>query len=132
LFVLANDRDILSLELEPQNIEENFLDKGTVSYDSSVIMSKYNVSTQQGTQTIREPFYVKNIKVSRQGKVDFDIINEERNSTTTVASKHLDRKLVVGGNSSKVKTGFSTSYDTGCQIDTVSIEGRLQSKSRNV
>ena len=34
--------------------------------------------TRQGTMTTREPFYMKNIKVNKSGKVDFIIINDER------------------------------------------------------
>jgi len=82
--------------------------------------------------TTREPFYMKNIKVNRQRKGDFVIINNERNNETIVNNKHLGRKLVVGGNTGKVNTGFRTTYDVGFQIDTISLEGKLHMKSRNI
>ena len=51
---------------------------------------------------------MKNIKVQKQGKVDFVIINEERNKETIINNKHLGRKLIVGGNTSKQNTGYRT------------------------
>lgn len=132
LYIMANVNDALFIELEPIALDSVFLDRGTDTYISDVVLSKYNVMTNQNTMTTREPFYMKNIKVSKQGKVDFVIINEERNKETIVNNKHLGRKLVVGGNTNKVRTGFRTSYDVGCEINTISLEGRLQMKSQNV
>jgi len=132
LFILANINDTLVLELEPIAIDGTFLDRGVTPFVSDVVLSKYNVMTNQDVMTTREPFYMKNIKVNKQGKVDFVIINEERNKETIVNNKHLGRKLVIGGNTNKVSTGFRTSYDTGCEINTISLEGRLQMKSRNI
>ncbi len=132
LFMFTGTNDMLKLSLEPKLITDTFLDKGTVTYSSTVVMSSYNVETKQGTQTIRDPFYIKNIKVNTSGSVDLDIINSERNNTKTVNTKHLGRKLVIGGNSEKINIGFSSTYNVGCEIDTLSIEGRLQLKSKNV
>ncbi len=132
LFILANTNDIFKMDLEPKDIDSNFQDKGTVNYESKVVMSSYNLETRQGTKTIREPFYIKNIKVNTKGKVNLDIINSERLNTKTVNTKHIHRRLVIGGNSEKINVGFSTSYDTGCAIDTISVEGRLQARSRNI
>lgn len=132
LFLLVGTNEVLTMDLRPKLLTDTFLDRGVTSYQSKVILSQYNVMTGQDTMTIRVPFYMKNIKVRKQGKVDFAIINKERNKETIVNDKHLGRKLVVGGNTDKVETGFVTSYDTGCQIDTISLEGRLQPKSQNV
>jgi len=132
LFILANLNDVLTIGLEPIAIDSVFLDRGITPYESEIILSKYNIMTNQDTMTTREPFYMKNIKVNRQGKVDFVIINNERNNETIVNNKHLGRKLVVGGNTGKVNTGFRTTYDVGFQIDTISLEGKLHMKSRNI
>lgn len=136
LYLLANLDDLFVLELEPLELDGVFLDERTDSkfkpYESNVIMSRYNMMTNQNTMTFREPFYMKNIKVKKQGKVDFVIINNERDNETVVNNKHLGRKLVVGGNTSKVNTGFRTSYDVGCEINTISLEGRVHLKSRNI
>lgn len=132
LMMMANTNDVLVMDLEPLDITGTFLDRGVTTYQSDVILSRYNVITNQDSMTIREPFYMKNIKVKKQGKVDFVIINNERAKETIVNNKHLGRKLVVGGNTEKVDTGFRTSYDVGCEINTISLEGRLQMKSRNI
>lgn len=134
LYLYANTNSILKVELQPKDLTATFLDSGVTPYVSTVIMSPYNVETRQGTKTIREPFYIKNIKVNTEGSVDLDIINDERQSTKTVLTKHIElgRRLFIGGNSEFVKIGFSTNYSNGCEIDTLSIEGMLKLKSRNV
>lgn len=133
LYLLADDGNAYKIILEPIDISSSFLDADTgLSFTSTVIMSKYNVELRNEVRAIREPFYIKNIKTSRSGLVDLDIINSERASTTNVKSKHVDRRLFIGGNSEKINIGFSTSYDTGCQLDTISIEGRFSTKSRNI
>ena len=95
-------------------------------------MSKYNAMSKQGIKAIREPFYTKNVKLASLGKVDLDIINSERQTTRTVKTKHNKRRIFVGGNSEKINIGFSTSYDTGCQINSVSIEGIVKQRSKNI
>lgn len=120
------------LALEPIDINSTFLDKGTDVYESSLIMSKYNIETKQNTKAIREPFYIKSIKANTLGKVDLDIINNERLKTKTINTKHLVRKLFIGGTNEKMDIGFSTSYDTGCQINAINLEGRIKTRSRNL
>ena len=132
LYILAGTTDILEIDLEPQDLAGSFLDRGITSYKSEVILSEYNVMTNQKTMTTRDKFYMKNIKVEKDGKVDFVIINNERNKETVVNNKHLGRKLVVGGNTSKVNTGFRSEYPTGFEINTISLEGRLEPKSKNI
>lgn len=132
LIILGDDNKITKLELEPKNISDSFLDFGDTSFTSKVVMSKFNIETNQGSKIIREPFYIKNIKINTYGKTDLDIINSERTKTKLINTKHLERKIVIGGNSEKINIGFSTSYDTGVQIDTVNIEGRVKTKSRNI
>jgi len=132
LFLMIDANKICKIDLEPLEIGDSFLDIGSVPYTSSVVMSKFNLQTAQGNQIIREPFYIKNIKTKTTGSIDFTILNEERDITTIVNKKYLNRKLIVGGNSDKTRTGFSTSYTDGCQIDTISIEGRITVRSKNI
>lgn len=127
-----NNISIDKIELEPIDIDNTFLDYGTDTYLSSVVMSKYNVMSKQGIKAIREPFYTKNVKLASLGKVDLDIINSERQTTRTIKTKHNKRRIFVGGNSEKINIGFSTSYDTGCQINSVSIEGIVKQRSKNI
>ena len=133
LYLMASDSKVYKLSLEPIDISSNFLDADTgLAFTSSVVMSRYNVELSNEVRAIRQPFYIKNIKSSTDGMVDMDIINSERASTTTIKQKFLSRRLFVGGNSEKINIGFSSSYDTGCQINTVSIEGRFSTKSKNI
>lgn len=133
LFILCGTNQICSMDLDLKDINDtDYLDFGTTEYVSSVILSDFNVDTQQGTRVIREKFYPKNIKVNCNGKVDLGIINQERNSTKKIDAKHIGRKLFIGGTTDKVKIGFSTSRNTGCQIDAISIEGLMKIRSRNV
>ena len=127
-----NNISIDKIELEPIDIDNTFLDYGTDTYLSSVVMSKYNAMSKQGIKAIREPFYTKNVKLASLGKVDLDIINSERQTTRTIKTKHNKRRIFVGGNSEKINIGFSTSYDTGCQINSVSIEGIVKQRSKNI
>lgn len=129
---VLNNISIDKIELEPIDIDNTFLDYGTDTYLSSVVMSKYNVMSKQGIKAIREPFYTKNVKLASLGKVDLDIINSERQTARTIKTKHNKRRIFVGGNSEKINIGFSTSYDTGCQINLVSIEGIVKQRSKNI
>lgn len=132
LYLFMNSNKLSSINLEPKDINDLFLDYGVYSYKSSVVLSSFNIETKQGTQVIREPFYPKNIKSNIFGKVDLDIINSERLSTNTVKTKHIPRKIFIGGNSEKINIGFSTEYSTGCQINAISLEGRVKIRSRNI
>lgn len=134
MYLFANTDSILKIELHPKLVTDTFLDKGVTAYESKVVMSSYNVETRQDTQVIREPFYIKNIRTNIKGKVDLGIINSERNNEKTVNTKHLElgRKLVIGGNSDKINISFSSSYNVGCELNTVSVEGILRTKSRNI
>lgn len=133
LYLFVNTNEVLTMNLEPLPLNSAFLDKGINAYESNVLMSSFNVQTREETQIIREPFYVKNIKVESIGLVDVYTKNSERNNLIiTTKNKHINRKLFIGGNSEKVNIGFSSSYGTGCEIDLVNIEGRIKTKSRNV
>ena len=132
LFVLADDNTLGKIELSIRDIEEQFLDLGTISYESEVLLSKFNLETKQGTRNIREPFFVKNVKTNIVGKCDLKIIDDERKSSKIINTKHLGRRLFVGGNSNKTTIGFMSKYDTGCIISTISLEGLLKIRSRNV
>lgn len=138
LFVLCDGNKICKVDLSIREIDNKFIDYNTVSeeydinYESIVTMSKFNIETKQGTRIIREPFYVKNIKLTKSGDMDINIVNEERNSYKTVKNKFLGRRIFIGGNSEKVYFEFKSSYNTGCSVNAVSIEGILKTRSRNI
>ena len=133
LFILADTNSLYSLELDVKEITESFLDNGIASYTSSVLLSRFNIETRQKSQAIRENFYMKTVRSKVDGNVDFTIVNEERNNTKTIDSKHLqlERRILVGGHSDKVKIGYTTSYDTGCAINVLNVEGSMKLRSRN-
>ena len=134
LAVLYGSQNIATIDLGFKDINDtDFLDHGTTPYTSSVIMSRYNIQTGQKSKTIREPLYMKSMKVAKDGDVDMTITNDERlsNPTRTINTKFLNRKIFISGNSDKIAVGFSTNYNTGCAIDTVSIEGLINTKTQN-
>jgi len=131
LYLLVDGNGLAKMELSITDINDSFLDMGTDEYISEVTLSRFNIETKQGTRSIREPFFVKNLKVSYEGICDLDIINSERNNVKTIKDKHLDRRLFIGGNSDKVSLKFQTNYDLGCKINTISLEGLFVSRSQN-
>jgi hypothetical protein len=137
LFILCNARDIAIVNLDTLDINEQFYDFDSVTklytqpYESKVTLSRFNIQTRQDTRIIREPFYTKSIVISKEGKFDLDIINEERGTTKTVNEKNLNRKIFIGGNTSKVSLSMVSSYSTGCKINAISIEGVSVDRSRN-
>jgi len=132
LFLLVGVNGLAKIELDIRRIDEDYLDMGTTPYTSEVTLSKFNIETRQGTRNIREPFYTKSMVVSYEGTCDLDIINNERNTTKTIKNKHLGRKLFIGGNSNKISLKFRSEYNTGCKINTLSLEGLLGSRSQNL
>jgi len=147
LFILCNARDIAkinldtmdidTMDIDPTDMDKRFYDfnSGTKvhnqPYESKVTLSRFNIQTRQDTRIIREPFYTKSIVISKEGKFDLDIINEERGTTKTVNEKNLNRKIFIGGNTSKVSLSMVSSYPTGCKINAISIEGVSVDRSRN-
>lgn len=103
-----------------------------LDYTALVTLSKFNIETKQGTRVIREPFHVKNVKIKKDGYVDLVVSNNERISESTILSQYLNRKIFIGGNSEKVYIKFVSSYNTGCVINAISIEGLLKIRSRNI
>lgn len=138
LYILCDSNKICVIDLEVKDLSESFVDVDTSTglytntYESRVRLSRFNIETKQGTRIIREPFYVKNVKLNRFGTCDMNIINMERGTTKTILSKFVDRKIFVGGNSEKVYIEFKSSYNDGCNINAISIEGILKTRSRNV
>lgn len=132
LYILTGTNTLCKMDLKPQDIDGSFLDVGTTTYESKVVMSRYNVMTEQQSRAIREPFYIKNVKIIADGDIDIDIINEERISTKTINTKHKSRRIFIGGNSNKINIGFRTSRETGCYIGVVSVEGIIKTRSRNI
>jgi len=138
LYVLCDDNKICKIELYSLPVTSNFVDVDTttgihnVSYESRVRLSRFNIETKQGTRIIREPFYVKNIKVNRNGECNLNIINTERGTEKEVLDRFLNRKIFIGGNSEKVYIEFKTSYNGGCNINAISVEGVLKIRSRNI
>ena len=136
LFIINTNGNILSIELDPILIDSVFQDGvselGTYDYDSSIVMSKYNVELKDGLKDFREPFYVKTVELSKDGDVNLDIINSERATTKTVDTKYTERRLFIGGNSEKVRLGLSSKGTAGFQVDAVSIEGEYNPRSKNI
>ncbi len=137
LFVLCNARDIAIVNLDTLDINEQFYDFNSVTklytqpYESKVVLSNFNVQTRQDTRIIREPFYTKSIVISKEGKFDLEINNTERDTTKIVNEKNLNRKIFIGGNTSKVLLSMVSSYSTGCKINAISLEGVSVDRSRN-
>ncbi|MGB1226420.1 MAG: hypothetical protein ACPG9K_00900 [Poseidonibacter sp.] len=132
LIMLSGNLEMLKIDLEPQDIDEVFLDEGVTPYTSEVLLSKYNTLAANGVKNIREPFYIKNIAINKQGYIVLDIINSERNETTNVSNDLLNRNIFIGGNSDNTDIGFSTNNNNGVQIDAISIEGRIKATSKNI
>ena len=132
LYLFINDNNLAKIELSIKDLDSTFLDMGLTTYKSEVLLSKYNIETKQGSRIIREPFYLKNIKVSSEGVCDLEVVNEERNNVKLIKNKHIGRRLFIGGNSNKIRLGFVSEYGVGCLISTLSLEGIYKSRSKNV
>lgn len=132
LYLFINSNNLAKIELSIKDLDSTFLDMGLTTYKSEVLLSKYNIETKQGNRIIREPFYLKNIKVSSEGVCDLEVINEERNNVKLIKNKHIGRRLFIGGNSNKIRLGFVSEYSVGCLISTLSLEGIYKSRSKNV
>ncbi len=132
LFLLIDTNGLAKIELNIRDLDNSYLDMGVSSYKSEVLTSKFNLETKQGTRIIREPFYIKNMKISYEGTCDLQIIDDERSKTKTIKNKFLTRRLFVGGNSNKTSLGFVSEYDVGCKINTISLEGIYKARSKNV
>ena len=136
LFLIMESGSVLNIELDSMPLDTIFEDKYDVSntnqYDSEFVMSKYNIELEDEIKDFREPFYIKTVKLSKDGDVNLDIINSERATTKTVDTKYTGRKLFIGGNSEKIRIGLSSKGTAGMQINAVSIEGDYNPRSKNI
>jgi hypothetical protein len=133
--VVSTD-NIYRIRLEPFLITDTFqesdINGSTVPVVATLVMSKFNIEKSGNIRDFREPFALKTVKLNKEGDVKLDIINSDRGTTKTVASKHSERKLFVGGNSNNVRIGLTSDSSSGCQINSISIEGVTTSKSKNI
>lgn len=138
LYLFVNGDTVCQIDLSERFTSGVYLDYNPLTDDHDkeylayVTLSKFNIETKQGTRVIREPFYVKNVKIKKDGYVDLVVSNNERISESTILSQYLNRKIFIGGNSEKVYIKFVSSYNTGCVINAISIEGLLKIRSRNI
>lgn len=131
LFIIADALYSMPLEIMP--VTDTFLDLGTDTYESRVLLSRFHVQTNQNTQYFREKFFAKSVVSRIKGSTDIDIVNLDRGSTITTLTKHveLERAIIVGGDSDNVKVQYRTSYDNGVAIEALNIEGEAKYRTRN-
>ncbi len=133
LYMIADTDKFCKIELKPKGIDDAFLDFGSIVYESKVIMSKFSTpsSSSSKTQNIKDDFFMKNIVVSFEGDINLDIINKERDLTFSVPAILLDRKQYISGTSKNVRIGFSSSSANGFKLNSLNVEGRIETKSRS-
>lgn len=132
LYILMDTNKITKIDLSDKVISGSFLDLGTESYEAKVQLSRFNVQTRSDSKMFREPMYYKSVMLRKEGSLDLEISNQERIAPWIVKDKHLSRKIAVGGNSNTTDIIFKSTYDTGCKLDTISLEGIIKTRSRNV
>lgn len=132
LYVLMDTNTVSVIDLSDADVTEEFLDFGSEMYESKVELSRFNVQTRSDTKMFREPMYYKSVLIRKEGNIDLEIKSDERASGWTVLNKHLGRRIFVGGSSNTSSIIFKSSYATGCKLDTISVEGVIKTRSRNV
>ena len=60
------------------------------------------------------------------------IIDSNRNTTTTIDNDLLDRKIFVGSNTENTNIGYKNGDNNNFSINAISIEGMLKSVSKNI
>ena len=123
------------MDLKPYNIDDvEFLDEGDVPFQSIIILSTWVYNPNRELNT-RANLLFKNVKVeaTQDSSVNMLIYNYSSNKTRLVQSDRVVNERVLStGKASQVKVQLENDLNNGFQIETVSYEGSVSSRSTNI
>lgn len=123
------------LEIESYGLSSTFKDLGTVRYDSEIELSEWAIYDANGQKELRGSLLIKTAEISAEGGSNFYMIvsDLDRGTSRTIPSVYsVNRKPFIGGNSNNMRIKILSSNGDGFQINSISLEGQYNVRSKRV
>jgi hypothetical protein len=137
---IAKTPSFEKIDIDSYAIGANFKDIETVRYSSEIELSEWAISktvglTSDGTKELRGNLLIKTIEMSSaDGSIFYLVVDDkERGTSRSIPSLYtVDRKPFIGGNSKNMRIKVVSTDGDGFQINSISIEGRYNVRSKRV
>lgn len=123
------------LDIDSYNNNASFKDIGTVRYNSSIELSEWSLSDKSDKKELRGSLLMKTIQISSADDSNFylSVEDKERNTSRLIPSVYtVDRKPFISGNSKNMRLSIISTNGDGFQINSISIEGQYNVRSRRI
>lgn len=121
------------LDIDSYNNDALFEDLGMVRYNSSIELSQWSLSDKKDKKELRGSLLMKTIQISSADDSNFYLVVEdkERNTSRSIPSVYtVNRKPFISGNSKNMRLSIVSNDGDGFQINSISIEGQYNVRSR--
>ena len=123
------------IDIDPYGVEATFIDVTTVRYQSYIELSEWFLANSKSEKEIRGSLLVKTIDISAADNSSFSLVidDKERGTSRSLASSYtVDRKPYIGGNSKNTRIKIVSTNGGGFQINSISLEGQYNVRSKKV
>lgn len=131
---IALNQSFEKIDIEPYGVESNFMDIGTTKYNSEIELSEW-VIAQSKVKDTRGTLLIKTAEISSEDNSNFylSIEDKERGTTRNIPALYtVRRKPFISGNSKNMKIKISSIDNSGFQINSISLEGQYNVRSKRV
>ena len=122
------------VEINSNTYNGDYRDNGTIRYDSTVELSEW-VYSNSNIKDPRINVLVKTIDISSVDGSNFNLTVEdkERGTSRSIPAIYtVDRRPYISGNAKNMKISIESNGGDGFQISSISLEGQINARSRNV
>jgi len=123
------------LDIDSYNNDALFKDLGMVRYNSSIELSQWSLSDKSDKKELRGSLLMKTIQISSADDSNFylSVEDKERNTSRLIPSVYtVNRKPFISGNSKNMMLSLISTNGDGFQINSISIEGQYNVRSKRI
>jgi hypothetical protein len=123
------------MDIDAYGNDASFKDVGSVRYDSEVELSELRLSKSAGEKEIRGSILLKTAEISSEDGSSFYLSVEdvERGTIRSIPEEYtIGRKPFIGGNAKNMKIKIVSNNGNGFQINSISLEGQYNVRSKRV
>lgn len=131
---LVSNPSFEKIDIEPYGVESNFMDIGTTKYNSEIELSEWVIAPSKVKDT-RGTLLIKTAEISSEDNSDFylSIEDKERGTIRNIPALYtVKRKPFISGNSKNMKIKILSTDNSGFQINSISLEGQYNVRSKRV
>ena len=132
---LVSNPTFEKLDIDSYGVNASFRDIGTVRYDSEIELSEWALVNKSQTKELRGNLLIKTIQIGSEDNSIFSLYIEDKHRGTNRAIPSLytvDRKPFVSGNAKDMRIKILSTNGDGFQINSISLEGQYNVRSKSV